>query len=75
MYNYARDWPQDPLQGDVDAERNGVRCYEPGDPLPDELRNLSLESLRLPYGLKFIDIEGKMYWTPGTREDFVSGGV
>jgi len=51
-------------------EQNGVRIHA-GDEVPNELKEIRLEDIRFPYGIKFIvQKDGTKHWVPGTREDF-----
>jgi hypothetical protein len=53
-------------------EQNGVKVYDTGE-IPDELKDIRLEHLRFPYGLKqVIQSDGAKHWIPGTREDLLA---
>jgi hypothetical protein len=51
--------------------QNGVLVYDKGEE-PEAFRNFSLETLRLPFGIKLIESESGLRWVPGTREDFLA---
>jgi hypothetical protein len=53
-------------------EQNGVRIYDKGE-VPQELKDVRLEHLRFPYGIKeVVQSDGTKRWEPGTREDLLA---
>jgi hypothetical protein len=54
--------------------QNGVQIYEKGEEikdLPGDLKAETYANFYAPYGLKIVEIRGKHYWTPGTKEEVI----
>ena len=51
--------------------QNDVRIYANGE-VPEELKNLQLEEVRFPFGIKLIESDLATHWIPGTREDLLA---